>query len=351
MLLIHAVQVFWNCSSTFLTPPSSEVGTVLQRKVSSAEEVHLFCNIFIYGIILELLFENVLNSSSRLLPKEKTEDADCTKAFFTQKEIGSCWHDLLLTNLCRLLLISLSSSQYLQTVVWSIPRKIWGKWSWQVCGSPATPLFKDKYRVCPLTVPPPFSVNSQERAADRSGVVLVASSKHLSMKQQVTGMKTFIWSKKHFAASSFAAGGQALPAASPTRLLGSLTQSAHLVRLNPKKEACSSVFLTSWLIASQLLSCRLTPSLQSLTARQHLSASLIFLFSSLVTSQCVPQHFDIPVHVDTVLWLSRLTWPSFCSLSCLRSMRTGQHGHVLPELESRKNARLRCGSCFQNHCT
>lgn len=236
----------------FLDTPSSEVGTVLQRKLSSADEMQLFCNIFIYSIILQLLFENVLNSSSRLLPKEKIEDADCTKAFFTQKEIGSCWHDLLLTNLCRLLLISLSSSQYLQTVVWSIPRKIWGKWSWQVCGSPATPLFKDKYRVCPLTVPPPFSVNSQARAADRSGVVLAASSKHSSMKQQVTDMKTFIWSQKHFATSSFAAGGQALPTVSPTRLLGSLTQSAHLVRMNAKKEGCSSVFLTSWLIAFQL---------------------------------------------------------------------------------------------------
>lgn len=172
-------------------------------------------------------------------------------------------------------------------------------------------------------------IHRREQLTDL-GVVLVASSKHLSMKQQVTDRKTFIWSKKHFATSSFAAGGQALPAASPTRLLGSLTQSAHLVRLNTKKEGCSSVFLISWLIASQLLSYRLTPSLQSLlTARQHLSASLIFLFSPLVTSQCVPQHFDIPVHVDTVLWLSRLTWPSFCSLSCLRSMRTGQHGHVL----------------------
>ena len=111
---------------------------------------------------LRFIFRLSWKAASKVFLGRRYEILTANRTFFTQKEIGSCWHDLFLTNPCRLLLISLSSCQYLQTVVWSIPRKIWGKRSWQVCGSPATPLGKDKHRACPLAAPPLPSVNSQE---------------------------------------------------------------------------------------------------------------------------------------------------------------------------------------------
>lgn len=132
-----------------------------------------------------------------------------------------------------------------------------------MCGSPATPLVKDKHHVCPLTVPPLFSVNSQEIAADRSEDASVTFSKHTGMKQQVTDVTTFSVTK-YFAACSFTVGGRALPTAW-------LTQAAlvsHAVGLFREDERKEGFMLFSFLdiMVDSLptgLSCRPALFLQS----------------------------------------------------------------------------------------
>lgn len=54
-----------------------EMDTIFQRKLSSAEEMHPFHNIFTYTIMFELHFETVLKSSVKNLPKTKMQDTDC----------------------------------------------------------------------------------------------------------------------------------------------------------------------------------------------------------------------------------------------------------------------------------
>lgn len=87
---------------------------------------------------------------------------------------------MLLTNLCRLFLISLSSHQHLQTVVWSIPGKIWGRDG--RCTVPQPPSVRDRPRVCPLPTSA-LLCTAQERAAG-SFDMLQALSQHPGTVQQ-----------------------------------------------------------------------------------------------------------------------------------------------------------------------
>lgn len=89
-----------------------------------------------------------------------------------------------MTNLCRLFLISLSSHQHLQTVVWSIPGKMWGRDG--RCTVPQ-PLLQSG--TSPVSVPrhtSPLLCTAQERAAGRFDK-LQALSPNIQVQQSRSG--------------------------------------------------------------------------------------------------------------------------------------------------------------------
>lgn len=190
---------------------------------------------------------------------------------------------MFLTNLCRLFLISLSSHQHLQTVVWSIPRKIWGR-----DGRCTVPQPFLQSGTSPMPVPhhsSPLLCTAQERAAGRFDMLQALSP---STQVQYSRSRTTFSITKCSAAHSLVAGAWALPTVLLTRAVLLCSGKA-----NAEKASC---FLALWhrghslpLLPRADRLCRLPPPPPRRAPQYCLLPSL--LTAPLVSGFCVPVHF------------------------------------------------------------